>query len=565
MGVARIDSVKLKFSSEIFLSLLVGVWLVAKNNSKKRDDFNPATIRKIKEMAGDVCSMPSCRVITGGAQLLRDNTFSIGVAAHICAASPGGPRYDSLMSKEERKSYRNGIWLCQTHSRMIDVDPVRFPVDLLMCWKEDAEKWSMSNVGQKLITKLDHDKAIRIAVGRSITEYLGDGDSIKAPVHDIILGYEDGLNELDPRFLVKVARHSNGVLEHQIFAKPGEQGRFKLNFKKTSTSGDVENSIRRMIERGEKVSFDRDDFEFSESKLFEEISTGKSGRLYIGSEGKEVELVVYLRLEDGEEEEFANFKSNLVSGTKYGEVTGQAFSGLLSVKFSFSMVGEPPKLNINFNSNVWIGQDISRLGYFSNIKKIVKHLRRGGAVGFAVEIVRDRQAYRIGLGALEGTTTFVDTMIWYVDILNAARRVSGSIFQPVIVKSFNISIEDEDALFRYASLLEGDVVETVSAGHEFCQGAFSSDGLKNFDDTEHKEDEFSVSFVEDDGKFFSLLGNEVKPPPVDVNIERCAVSRFSYINGEDLGKDGFVVYAVDETKYVVSLQKERQWVMDSVD
>jgi len=318
-----------------------------------------------------------------------------------------------------------------------------------------------------------------------------------------------------------------------------------------------------MIERGEKVSFDRDDFEFSESKLFEEISSGKSGRLHIGTEGKEVELVVYLRLEGGEEEEFANFKSTLVSGTKYGKITGQAFSGLLTVNLSFSMLGEPPKLNVAFNSDNWIGQDVSRLGYFSNIKKIVKHFRGEGALGFAVEIVRDRQAYRIGLGNLEDTAPFVETMIWHVDILDTVRKISSTTFQPVIVKDFNISVEDEDALFRYASLLEGDIVETVRAGHEFCQGAFSSEGFKNFDGIQHKEGEFSVRFVEDDGRFFSLLGNEVKPPPIDVNIEKCAVNRFSYIDGSDIGKEGFVVYAVDDTQCTMSLQKNRQWVFDS--
>ena len=30
--------------------------------------------------------------------------INIGVAAHICAAAPGGPRYDSAMTEEERKS-----------------------------------------------------------------------------------------------------------------------------------------------------------------------------------------------------------------------------------------------------------------------------------------------------------------------------------------------------------------------------------------------------------------------------------------------------------------------------
>lgn len=538
---------------------------MAKKDAKNRDDFSPSTIRKIKEMAGDVCSMPSCRVITGGSKKLRDNSFSIGVAAHICAASPGGPRYDLRMSKEERKSYENGIWLCQTHSRMIDVDPARFPVDRLKVWKEEAEIWSMTNVGQKLISQLDHDNAIRRAVGRSIAEFVGGGDAVNAPIQDIMLGYEEGLNELDSRFLVKVARRSDGVLEHQIFTRPDEEGKFNLAFKKSSSDTDVEASIKRLIEYGEGVSFERDDFEFSGSKLFEEISNGKGGRLHIGSEGKDVELVVYLILDDGDEEELANFKSKLVSGTKYGKVTGQAFSGLLTVNFNFSMFGEPPKLNIAFNSNVWIGQDVSRLGYFSNIKKIVKCLSGRGASSFAVELVRNKQAYRIGSGAIEDTAPFFGAMSWHIDVLTATRKVAAAVFQPIIVKSFSVSIKEEESLMRYASLLEGDIVETVNAGHEFCQGAFSPEGLRNFDGAQHKDDEFLVRFVEDDGSFFNILGNEVKPPPVDVRIEKCAVNRFSYIERDSFGKDGFVVYAVDNTKCIVSLRKDRQWVLDSID
>lgn len=533
---------------------------MAKKDTKRRDDFSAATIRKIKEMAGDVCSMPSCRVITGGSRQLRDNSFSIGVAAHICAASPGGPRYDLRMSKEERKSYENGIWLCQTHSRFIDADPARFPVDLLKAWKEEAERWSMTNVGQRLISQLDHDNAIRRAVGRSIAEFVGGGDSVNSPIHDIMLGYEEGLNELDSRFLVKVARRNDGVLEHQIFPRPGEVGKFNLNIKK---SENIENSIRRMVESGEKTSFDHNDFEFSGSKLFEEISRGKVGRLHVGGVGKEVEFVIYLILEDGDEEEFANFKSVLVSGAKYGKITGQAFSGLLSVVFEFSLLGEPPRLNINFNSDAWIGQDVSRLGYFSNIKKIVRLLRGGGVRKLATEIIRDKQAYRIGLGDLDDTSPFVEVMTWHVDLLTAVRVISGAIFQPIIVKDFNISVKDEEALFRYASLLEGDIVEAVKPNHEFCRGTFTSEGFKNFDEMQHKENEFSVRFVEDDGRFFNLLGNEVKPPPIDVSIEKCTVNRFSYIEGDDIGAEGFIVYAADDAKCVLSLQKDRQWVLDS--
>lgn len=71
--------------------------------------------------------------------------------------------------------------------------------------------------------------------------------------------------------------------------------------------------------------------------------------------------------------------------------------------------------------------------------------------------------------------------------------------------------------------------------------------------------------IKNHGGFFNLLGNEIKPPPVDVLIDKCVVNRFSYIEGDDAKKEGFVVCSVDGTKCVLSLQKDRQWVLDSKD
>lgn len=59
----------------------------------------------LKSSAGDSCSNPTCRVHTLGSAFLAENSVSIGEAAHIYAASPGGPRYSDGMSEELRRSY----------------------------------------------------------------------------------------------------------------------------------------------------------------------------------------------------------------------------------------------------------------------------------------------------------------------------------------------------------------------------------------------------------------------------------------------------------------------------
>ncbi len=66
---------------------------------------------------------PECDQLTSGPQESLPKVLNIGVAAHITAASEGGPRYDRSMTPEERSSIENGILLCQNHATLIDNEP----------------------------------------------------------------------------------------------------------------------------------------------------------------------------------------------------------------------------------------------------------------------------------------------------------------------------------------------------------------------------------------------------------------------------------------------------------
>ena len=103
-----------------------------------RDDFTQTTKNLISARAAYRCSNPGCQRPTKG----PDNdggVASIGVAAHIAAASKNGPRFNPKMSAEERCDSSNGIWLCQTCSRLIDSDEAGYPVDKLQEWKAIRE------------------------------------------------------------------------------------------------------------------------------------------------------------------------------------------------------------------------------------------------------------------------------------------------------------------------------------------------------------------------------------------------------------------------------------------
>jgi len=113
-----------------------------------RDDFSQTTKDTLAARAGHVCSNPHCRAPTSGPGSIEGRSLSLGVAAHITAASPGGPRYLAGLSAEERKNISNGIWLCTRCSSEIDKDHCMYPIDLLHNWKSEAEYYARSKLGR---------------------------------------------------------------------------------------------------------------------------------------------------------------------------------------------------------------------------------------------------------------------------------------------------------------------------------------------------------------------------------------------------------------------------------
>jgi hypothetical protein len=104
-----------------------------------RDNFTKQTIDILAKRVGYICSNPECRTYTVGPNLDTSKATLIGIAAHITAASTGGPRYEQSLSEIERTHIDNGIWLCSNCATLIDKDERRYSRDVLRNWKEHAE------------------------------------------------------------------------------------------------------------------------------------------------------------------------------------------------------------------------------------------------------------------------------------------------------------------------------------------------------------------------------------------------------------------------------------------
>jgi hypothetical protein len=119
-----------------------------------RHDFDEKTKQILARRVGYRCSNPQCRKQTSDPQEDATKAISIGVAVHITAASPGGPRFDSTMSPEKRKSAENGIWMCQNCAKLIDSDEKRYIVYWLREWKKLSEEAALSELeNQSLFDK----------------------------------------------------------------------------------------------------------------------------------------------------------------------------------------------------------------------------------------------------------------------------------------------------------------------------------------------------------------------------------------------------------------------------
>lgn len=114
----------------------------------RRDEFNDSVKRNLAMRVACKCSKPGCGIQTHGPNSNPEKATIVGKASHICAAAKGGPRYDPNMTKEERKSINNAIWLCAIHADEVDKDIPKYSVKTLREWKDTAEQNATHSLGK---------------------------------------------------------------------------------------------------------------------------------------------------------------------------------------------------------------------------------------------------------------------------------------------------------------------------------------------------------------------------------------------------------------------------------
>lgn len=101
---------------------------------RRRKTIRRSVEKVLFSQSGNQCSFPGC--LTELTIKKSDGTStSTAQIAHICAVSPGGPRFDANLSGADVNFETNLILLCPQHHTLIDADPIAYPAVLLRRYK----------------------------------------------------------------------------------------------------------------------------------------------------------------------------------------------------------------------------------------------------------------------------------------------------------------------------------------------------------------------------------------------------------------------------------------------
>lgn len=337
----------------------------------RRDNFSLKTINTLRQQVASRCSNPDCRVVTCGSSEDKEKSITVGVAAHIAAAAVGGPRYDANMSKEQRKSINNAIWLCQNCSVKIDRDVSRYPVSLLYNWKDIAISKGNLEFGNKLPSNEQvQDTLFQVLTGRS-TSFIANS------VSNVIQATKASMEQLDPRFNVSI--HHDNVTAYRL--TPKEDIPLKVNISDIF----IKKKIIRQLNNGEPIRIASEDIVISGSKLLENILNEHRGVLVISPSTQKVLCKINIIDKENVITPFYDISGNLLKTKKLFSFEGTCCDGVFKFKLAYSLRDKTTSMVVSINMDKWEGINISNLPYFDNILKVIKLMVVGNNMDISIE------------------------------------------------------------------------------------------------------------------------------------------------------------------------------------
>lgn len=352
---------------------------LAPSIEKSRDDFSESTKRKLRDRVAGRCSNPDCRTPTLGPKSDEGGVSSIGIAAHITAAAPLGPRYNRSLSPQQRSAFKNGIWLCSNHAAMIDRDDVKFPESLLRGWKCEAESAARNEQGRKLPSDADTVNTLKTVLSGSATKVSASA------IRNVHSAASQTLSALDTRFRV-VSSYSKGITQFEIV--PQQPVELAVVFD-IARAPEVPSKMEALFAHGRSFEIDASVVTWRGSPLFDHISAeATTGKFGISPTRRSVKVKLWTEHGTGSDRHnLDDIDGHIVGGTKSVHVEASGLGGLLTIAIDVPLA--PPVVHANLTLSVdfacWQMVDVQRLPYLKSLTTFVNRLANGFSLSLSVE------------------------------------------------------------------------------------------------------------------------------------------------------------------------------------
>jgi hypothetical protein len=305
---------------------------------------------------------------------------SIGKAAHIAAAAPGGARYDQFMTHAQRSCIGNGIWLCSNCADMIDRDAQRYLVPLLLDWKQQAEDRAKSELGKPLPSERELAVFKAKAFGENVSSQ-SVGDLITA-VHQI--GKRE-IERLDPRFTADISVDHHGT---RIALNPYEPVDLKLCLP-PELAPLFNEQLSNLFKHGHPLEISGPGIRIEGSPLFGDAST-QPVKLAIDTpiQRNALQRLSWIDAKTGKPMA-AEIVGKVVGGTDSFTFSGTLFGGLYECAFQVPM-NQSGKRTLTSSGSLtfdpWVGQSIRHLPYFDKYYSLCIAIDQGQEINSSLEI-----------------------------------------------------------------------------------------------------------------------------------------------------------------------------------
>ncbi len=247
-----------------------------------RYDFTAQTIRIIYDRAGGRCSYEDCAETTKGPTKNKEgseNSFNVGVAAHIYSAAPNGPRPRGNRKAEEIKSAKNGMWMCGKHGTLIDSASKAFPAKRLFQMKQVRE------TAQNIVTSYPDVSYYQDHAGVKYLQWLIKSNIKNLNLDDIVTEYLDFAT-----YMASSARNYHAQRSNRSVPPPFDQNQLAKavelnantsdhvvfqNTQKAVSYADIYNSVEHLIHTSYKLVAEV--IIFADFKLV--LSASKEGKI----------------------------------------------------------------------------------------------------------------------------------------------------------------------------------------------------------------------------------------------------------------------------------------------